>query len=585
MDIIPPIPRTTRFSPLKISIIYIVVGGVWILFSDLALAALVQDPVMLTHMQTFKGWFFVSATAAMLYLLIRRDVQSMQRAERALQESITVLKALVRSSPLAIFMLDLNGEIRMWNPAAERIFGWSEKEVIGKPSPIVPEHDREQLLEMRRRVLAGEVFTGLEVRRKRKDGSLIHVSLSTASLHDAAGTAMGTIVLASDITNQRRLEQQLFQSQKMEAIGQLASGIAHDFNNILTAIISYESILEMMVPHGDPARGHIEQIRALADRAANLTQNLLAFSRRQAIHPRPADLNGIIKGSAGLLSGLIGKHIEFELKLSGTPLDIMADSGQLEQVMMNLATNARDAMPGGGLLIIRTEQALLDAGFVQHHGYGEPGRYALITVSDTGVGMDNETKRKIFEPFFTTKEVGKGTGLGLSIVYGIVKQHGGFINVYSEPGKGSTFKIYLPLITPPAGEKEEPPAEMPPGGTETILLAEDEPELRRTTKSFLEKFGYTVIEAADGEDAFEKFLENKDTVRLLILDAIMPNREGEAVYKAAREVRPDVRALFTSGHSVDIMHKRRVLDGAFDFISKPFSPGDLLRKLREVLDR
>jgi nitrogen-specific signal transduction histidine kinase len=388
-----------------------------------------------------------------------------------------------------------------------------------------------------------------------------------------------------DITERKRLEQQLLQAQKMEAIGQLAGGIAHDFNNILTAIIGFGTLLKIETSKDDLLRSYVTQILTSAERAANLTQALLAFSRRQIISPRPMNLNEIIQGVERLLSRLIGEDIELSTFLTDKELTVMADSGQIETVLMNLATNARDAMPDGGSLIIKTELTEINHEFIKAYGYGRPGFYALILVEDTGHGMDEKTKERIFEPFFTTKEVGKGTGLGLSMVYGIIQQHDGYINVYSEPGKGSTFKIYLPLIKSKVEEAELVVHPVLKRGTETVIVAEDDSQVRELIKEVLEGFGYKVMEAADGEDALKVFNENKDRIQLLILDVVMPKKNGKEVYDEIRKVRPDIKAIFTSGYNVDIIHQKGILEEGSDFISKPISPEELLRKVREILDK
>jgi signal transduction histidine kinase/DNA-binding response OmpR family regulator len=385
---------------------------------------------------------------------------------------------------------------------------------------------------------------------------------------------------------QSRLQEQLRQSQKMEAIGLLAGGVAHDFNNMLMAIISYGGILQMKMTEEDPLRPNVDKLLAVVDRAAGLTQSLLAFSRKQVINLQPCNLNDIIRKVEKFLDRIIGEDIEIQTTFREDPLAVTADSGQIEQVLMNLATNARDAMPQGGLLSIVTESTEIDSVYIKAHGYGEPGRYAHCLVTDTGSGMDATTAKRIFEPFFTTKEVGKGTGLGLAVVYGIVKQHGGYINVYSKPGIGTTFRICLPLHKGGEYADTEPaPQQQPTEGTETILLAEDESELRKLLKAILITFGYTVIEAVDGEDAVSKFAENRERIQLLLIDLIMPKMSGKDVYDEIRKMESDVRVLFISGYPQDILQGKGLLEEKCDLIMKPVSPQDLLRKIREVLDR
>ena len=382
-----------------------------------------------------------------------------------------------------------------------------------------------------------------------------------------------------------RLHTQLLQAQKMEAVGQLAGGIAHDFNNILTAMIGYSHILKMKMKEDDPLRTYAEQILLLSDKAANLTQSLLSFSRKRIMNPEPANLNEIIKRIDYLLSRIIGEDIKLQTVLSEKDLILMADSGQIEQVLMNLATNARDAMPDGGFLTIGTEAIAIDEEFIKKHGFGKEGEYALIAFTDTGAGMHRETREKIFEPFFTTKEVGKGTGLGLSMVYGIIKQHEGYINVYSEPGSGTTFRIYLPLIEARV-EKIKPEVIQPvETGMETVLLAEDETAVREFTKKMLEEYGYHVITAPDGQEAINEFKAHKDKIQLLLLDVIMPNKNGKEAYEEIRKIMPDIKVLFMSGYPADIIHKHDIIEKGFAYIEKPASPTKLLRKIREVLGK
>lgn len=384
----------------------------------------------------------------------------------------------------------------------------------------------------------------------------------------------------------RTLEGQLLHAQKMESVGQLAGGVAHDFNNILTAIIGYGDLLQTKLKDDGQVRAYVDQILASAERAANLTQSLLVFSRKQVVSLKPVDLNQIVKKVENLLLRLIGEDIELKDIMTDEDLVVMADSSQIEQVLMNLATNARDAMPYGGLLTIETSHVELDNDFVRTHGYSKPGQYALITVSDTGKGMDEETKERIFEPFFTTKEVGRGTGLGLAIVYGITKQQEGYINVYSEPGKGTIFKIYLPLITLKVEQIRTTELDSPArGGSETVLIAEDNVHVMNVTREVLEKFGYTVIEAVDGQDAIHKFIEHKDDIQLCIFDMIMPKKNGMDACKEIRKIRPDIKVLFASGYTADIIQKKGIIEKGFDYIQKPISPNNFLKEVRAILDK
>ncbi len=409
--------------------------------------------------------------------------------------------------------------------------------------------------------------------------------LRTIPLRDEQGKVVNVIEVGRNITEHRRLEAQYLQAQKMEAIGHLAGGVAHDFNNILSAIIGFGHLALMKLPEDEPLRLEIESMLEGADRAAYLTKELLLFSRKQVSERKPLDLNDVLRKVEKFLRRVIGEDIECRTLLSGEPLPVLADGHQLEQVLMNLATNARDAMPGGGTLTVAAEQVVMQEEFIEVHGYGKPGAYALLTVSDTGKGMDDETRRRLFEPFFTTKEVGKGTGLGLAVVYGIIKQHDGFINIYSEPGHGSLFRIYLPLHASPADlEGPAQPQEPLPRGSETVLVAEDDEALRKLTQIVLTNFGYQVIEAKDGEDAVRQFRRHRKDVRLVLLDLIMPRMNGKEAADEIRRTAPEVKILFTTGYAPDHVQRKVRMDKESRIIQKPIVPADLLRKVRNILD-
>lgn len=403
---------------------------------------------------------------------------------------------------------------------------------------------------------------------------------------DESGQVIKVIEIARDITHQHKLELQLRHSQKMDAVGHLAGGVAHDFNNVLTAIIGYASLLNMKLREDDPLRKYAEHILSSSEKAAGLTQSLLAFSRNQILTPRPVNINEIIRNVQKLLVKLLREDIELKTILSPEPLVVMAESLQLEQVLMNLMSNAREAMPDGGAVSITTEMVLMDERFTHSHGYGRPGPYARISVTDTGAGIDDKSLEKIFEPFFTTKGQEKGAGLGLATAYGIVKQHSGYINVYSEIAQGTTFKIYLPLMPESLAhaEKRAQPTGFPPGGRETILLAEDDDAIRRSNREILENFGYTVIEATDGNDAIMKFQKDGDRINILILDVIMPRKNGKEVYDTVMNMNPATKVIFTSGYTADIINRQGIEEENLHFIPKPVSPRSLLAKVREVLE-
>jgi PAS domain S-box-containing protein len=425
----------------------------------------------------------------------------------------------------------------------------------------------------------------------RRDGEVRYILARARVIRDDSGRIIRRYGANQDITQRKQseeerthLESQLLQSQKMEAIGTLAGGIAHDFNNILTVISGFGSLLQMDIPEDDPKKAYIDQILASSEKAAQLTQGLLAFSRKQQISLKLVDINNIIRATSKLLKTLLTEDIELKTKLSEEISIVMADASQMDQILFNLAANARDAMPQGGAFTLETKIVELDDDFIRIHGYGESRKYVLLSVSDTGIGMDEATKSKIFDPFFTTKEVGKGTGLGLSTVYGIVKQHNGYVTVYSEPGRGTTFHIYLPLINEIV--REEKKAQTPvKGGYETILIAEDDDAVRGLIKTVLTEHGYSIIEAVDGEDAIERFTKTEKRIDLLILDTVMPKKNGREVYDEIRKIKPDCKAIFTSGYTRDvILDKGMAESDTFEFVPKPISPYVLLQKVRQVLD-
>jgi two-component system cell cycle sensor histidine kinase/response regulator CckA len=401
------------------------------------------------------------------------------------------------------------------------------------------------------------------------------------------GSIVSVIELLEDITEQKKLEEHLMHAQKMESVGTLAGGVAHDFNNIITAIMGFASVLNRRLKDEDPLKVYVKQIKTATENAAALTSSLLAFSRKQKIIPVVMDLNVAVKKMGTFLRRIIGEDIEFRTILAADHLNVRIDIGQMEQVLMNIVSNARDAMPEGGLLTILTELITIDTAFIQSHGYGTPGNYAVISVSDTGTGIDEKTKEKIFEPFFTTKEVNKGTGLGLAIAYGIIKQHNGYITADSAPGKGTRFSIYLPMTSQLPQERHRIDREAFPEirGTETILVAEDETMIRELISSELTEFGYKVLTAVDGEDASNKFMENKGHIHMVISDMIMPRKSGKDFYREIKQIRPDIKMLFLSGYSEELMFRGEPLDENAIFVKKPVDIKNLLEKIREMLDR
>ena len=431
----------------------------------------------------------------------------------------------------------------------------------------------------------GEHYTSIH-RHYDNTGAPVYLEVKSYPLKDKSGKIVSAIEIINDVTEKKKLEDQLRHAQKMEAIGTLAGGIAHDFNNILNVILGFGTMVMDRIGDDPLSKEQMNEVLAAGQRAANLTKRLLLFSRKEVAEFKSTDVKEIVLNMEKMLARIIGEDIKLVAELMGTKAMVMADAGQMEQVLLNLATNARDAMPEGGSLTIKTELREIDHEFIDAYSYGTPGTYAVISVTDTGAGIDKETKDRIFDPFFTTKKVGKGTGLGLSIVYGILKEHNGFIKVYSEPGKGTTFKIWLPVIEDTAKIKPETEA-LPAvkGGTETILVAEDDASLRKLTRIVLESSGYTVISAEDGEDAITKFMENREKIQLVVLDMIMPNKSGKEVCEEIRKMHPASRILFLSGYTMDIMKTQEIIAEGFDFLLKPVSPKDFLKKVREILDK
>jgi PAS domain S-box-containing protein len=525
---------------------------------------------------------------------LRESLEQYRRlaAERGREHSL--LRALLDSIPDLIFFKDPEGVYLGCNKAFEAFCGRREKDLVGHTDlDLFPREVGEFFRQMDRRMMSQRTARRNEEWVDYPDGRRVLLDTLKSPFYDQAADLLGLIGISRDITERKQgeeerkmLESQLQQAQKMEAVGQLAGGIAHDFNNILTAIIGYSEVILLRMEQENPLRRHMEQVLISAERAAELTKGLLAFSRKQVLDTRPIDLCEVLQGLKKMLTRIIPEDIEFRTTVVEDKLTVMADKGQIEQVLMNLVTNAKDSMPKGGILSIDVSPVNIDGSFAHAHRFAESGQYACISVSDTGHGMDADTQRKIFEPFFTTKEVGKGTGLGMAIIYGIVKQHNGYINVYSEPGIGTTFRIYLPLSTEEIEEVSrmrqfEANAE----GTETILLVEDDESVRDLNRMILEDAGYTVLEAVDGQDALDKFMERPAAFDMLVTDVIMPKINGKSLFKEIEKIRPDMKVLFMSGYTKDIVIKRGILDDELNFLTKPVTSSQLLNKVRHILDR
>jgi len=511
---------------------------------------------------------------------------ALRAAQEGLRRSEMNFRSLVTNAPYGICRCDAAGQLLDVNPALLAMLGYSStKELVGQHLGGLYA-DTHHWFELADHLRSASPFNGLIAEWKRKDGIATVVRVSGRAVSNGEQERAFEL-FAEDVTERRALEQQLRQSQKMEAVGRLAGGIAHDFNNLLMVISGYsEFLLDRLGP--DPAlRGPAQEIAGAAQRASTLTRQLLAFSRKQMLAPKILDLNEVVTENLKMLTRVIGEDIDLVMVPATTLGAVRADAGQIDQVIMNLAVNARDAMPSGGKLTIETSNVSLDEEYARYHAPLRPGNYVMLSISDTGLGMDSETQSHIFEPFFTTKGP-KGTGLGLSTVYGIVKQSGGYIWVYSQPAKGTTFKIYLPRV---ADRAESPaqivssgePAFIEPG-TETILLAEDEANLRYLARQFLEKQGYKVIEAADGAVAMQIAVAHEGVIHLLLTDVIMPGMNGRELAQRISEIRPQTKVLYMSGYTENVIGHNGTLDAGVRLLQKPFTLRDLKIKVREVLD-
>lgn len=514
-----------------------------------------------------------------------RDITERKRSEGALRESEERYRDLVENAHDIIYSHDLEGNYTSMNKAGEVITGYTHEEALGLTlaKTIAPEYLVTSEM-MFRRKLAGERVTAYEMELIRKDGQRVAVEVNTKLVYQN-GVPVGVQGIARDVTDRKLLEEQFRQSQKMEAIGQLAGGVAHDFNNLLTAINGYTSLALQRLGEDNSIRPYLEEVKKAGDRAANLTRQLLAFGRKQILQPIPLDLNGTVSDMNKMLRRLIGEDINLSAKLATDLKPIKADPGQIEQVLMNLVVNARDAMPQGGRLTIETANVELGREYARGHVGVQPGNYVMLAVSDTGIGMSEETRARIFEPFFTTKEKGKGTGLGLSTVYGIVQQSGGSIWVYSEPNQGTSFKVYLPrLEAPMKADTEKPAVEIGPRGSETVLLVEDEEVVRGLATHILEDAGYKVLAARGGAEAIQFCTQPAEQIDLLLTDVVMPETSGKEVAERVTALMPHTKVLFMSGYTDQAIVHHGVLDSNVEFIQKPFTPLGLSKKVREVLD-
>jgi PAS domain S-box-containing protein len=512
-----------------------------------------------------------------------RDITARKRAEADHQRLATAIEQAAE----VVVVTDRDGSIVYVNPAFEAVTGYSRAEVLGHNPRLLKSGAQSEgfYRALWETISSGKNWHGRIVNKK-KDGTLYTEDATISPVRDPAGAITSYVAVKRDITPDLALEAQFLQAQKMEGIGRLAGGIAHDFNNLLSVILSCTAFVAEGLREGDPLLDDLLEVTKAGERAAGLTRQLLAFSRKQVLQPEPLDLNRIAAGIEKMLDRILGEDIELHLTLAADLGRTMADPGQIEQVIMNLAVNARDAMPEGGLLTIETSNVELDAEYAASHMAVKPGPYVMLAVTDTGCGIDEQTKGRIFEPFFTTKEPGKGTGLGLSTVYGIVKQTGGTVWVYSEPGRGTTFKVYLPrdLSAGLAPVTKPPAVPRRAKGNETILVVEDEEALRMVARRTLEAAGYKVLTAADGEEALVASDRHPGEIHLLLTDVVMPRMGGRALAAKLSKTRPGLEVLYMSGYTGDAIVHHGVLEVGTHFLAKPFSSADLTRRVREVLD-
>ncbi|MCP4645084.1 MAG: PAS domain S-box protein [bacterium] len=514
-------------------------------------------------------------------LAIVRDISGRKRTEAELERFALVIE----QAEEMVVITDTGGNTTYVNPAFEEVTGYTREEVIGENPRILKsgEMDDSVYRDLWETLTRGETWTGRFVNR-RKNGTLFTEDATISPLRSASGDVVSYVAVKRDVSRELELEEQFFQAQKMEAVGQLAGGVAHDFNNLLQIIQGYGELVLMDLDTDSKMYEGLTQVMEAADRARTLVRQLLAFSRKQVLELEDVDLGEVVGNLAKMIQRVIGADVSFNTHSKPGLKLVRADKGQLEQILMNLCVNGRDAMPEGGVLTVETENVSLDEEFCMANDWAKPGRYVALSVSDTGSGMDEDTQRRIFEPFFTTKELGKGTGLGLSTVFGIIRQHNGMVHVYSETGMGTTFRIYLPMLEGGRITVEEEEAAPPPGGTETILVADDDRAVCAVAETILTRAGYTVLTAFDGEEAIRVFDEHAAEIDLALLDVVMPNLGGEAVAKHIRETHPETPTLFASGYSAEAVHTGYILDKGVRLVQKPYHRVELLRRVREVLD-
>jgi PAS domain S-box-containing protein len=514
---------------------------------------------------------------------LNKEIQERTRAEEKIEKAYRATRNILEKSPFGIYVVNERGEVEYVNPTMLVISGDEKNSFIGTNINQFPGYREYGISEKIKKALDGIPFFAGPIEYTSHLGNKTTIR-NFIGIPLEEGDKNKALVFVEDVTDRIKLEEQLRHAQKMEAIGTLTGGLSHEFNNILTAIMGCSELFLDEIPENDPLREYPEMILASALKASNLTQSLLTYSRKHITKMDYVMISDVIRNINKIVAGLIGEDVELEVRNTGVEIVVMADRNQIEQVLMNLVSNARDAIPEGGKITIRSELIQIDETFIRANGFGRPGSYVRISVKDSGYGMDEKTREKIFEPFFTTKDVGKGTGLGLSMVYGIVEKHNGFIDVQSEPGQGAIFMIYLPSVKADMKMTEGEDRLYERGGKETILIAEDDDRVRMLLKTFLEKAGYKVIEAVDGDDAVDTFNYNSDTIDLVLCDVIMPKKNGKEIYDAITKTGRDVKVVFISGYTEKIIQEKGAVREGINFISKPVSKKVLLKTVRNVLD-
>ncbi|MEW6127444.1 MAG: ATP-binding protein [Acidobacteriota bacterium] len=572
------------FSPAKILIIYLMIGGLWIILSDMVHGVLANEIWSNKMIEISKGLLFVGITGLVLFLVLKQANAKQQATQKALAQAEERYRSIYENALYGIFLTTFDGRFISVNPALVDMLGYESGEALMKvklQDIYCNPDDHKRLLEI---CQSQQKVQGFEVDWQNPNGKTLTVRLSAMAFYSPDDNEEILQTIAEDISERRSLEDQFRQSQKMEALGVLAGGVAHDFNNLLTTVIGYSQLILSRVDSSDPNRKHIVEIEKAGQRATSLTRQLLMFSRKQIVQPKVIDINTLLAEMGKMLRRLIGEDVELHINPKENLVNIFADPGQIEQVIMNLAVNARDAMPEGGHLTIKTYDLMITENYVKESFQVEAGRYVVLEIADTGMGMEKATLKRIFEPFFTTKDLGKGTGLGLSTVYGIVKQVNGFIEVDSECGQGTVFKIFFPVAAiQREQERQAAIRSTPQNGSGTILLVEDDVAVRELTREILEASGYTMLVANHTVEALHIAKTHPGTINLLLTDVVMPYMNGRYLADEVVKTRPDIKVLYVSGYTDDAVVLNRVLKEGLAFLQKPFLPGELMRKVRDVL--